>query len=77
MVPALGATLWGVIYSQVYQKVAEGLWKEFLGDGVLCWGQSCYAGTFWGMAGSVSVGIGFWVWAWKGKDGWSDRGVVV
>ncbi|KAF7889270.1 uncharacterized protein EAF01_010763 [Botrytis porri] len=77
MVPALGATLWGVIYSQVYQKVAEGLWKEFLGDGVLCWGQSCYAGTFWGMAGSVGVGIVFWVWAWKGKDGWSDRGVVV
>ncbi|TGO46623.1 hypothetical protein BCON_0315g00050 [Botryotinia convoluta] len=77
MVPALGATLWGVIYSQVYQKVAEGLWKEFLGDGVLCWGQSCYAGTFWGMAGSVGVGIVFWVWAWKGRDGWSDRGVVV
>ncbi|PQE07681.1 MFS monocarboxylic acid transporter protein [Rutstroemia sp. NJR-2017a BVV2] len=74
MVPALGATFWGVVYSQVYQRVAA---SESLGREVLCYGQRCYEGTFWAMAGSVAVGCVCWLWAWRGRGGWLERGVVV
>ncbi|KAM3079577.1 putative monocarboxylate transporter mch1 [Clarireedia jacksonii] len=74
MVPALGATFWGVVYSQVYQRVAA---SESLGRDVLCYGQRCYEGTFWAMAASVAVGCGCWLWAWRGRGGWLERGVVV
>jgi MFS family permease len=77
MVPALGATVWGVVYSNIYQWAAEkgALRREV--DEVLCFGKSCYEGTFWAMAGSVWIGCALWVWAWKGKGGWAERGVSV
>ena len=81
MVPALGATVWGVVYSTVYQWAAErgNLRRGLVGldKDVLCYGRECYAWTFWSMAVSVWIGCAFWVWAWKGKDGWSKRGVAV
>jgi len=95
MVPALGATVWGVAYSAVYQWAAgrrqdyhglisntrpgvlgrTGLWEEKAE--VLCYGQACYASTFWAMALCVWVACGLWVWAWKGPGGWSRRGIAV
>lgn len=73
MVPALGATVWGVVYSAVYQWAAGGG-----GDGdVRCYGQRCYEATFWGMAVSVWVACGLWAWAWKGPGGWAKRGIAV
>ncbi|CAD6502474.1 BgTH12-05066 [Blumeria graminis f. sp. triticale] len=74
MVPALGATFWGLIYSWVYQYFAN----KYGGYGsLLCHGQACYAATFWAMAGSVWVGCAMWIWAWRGRGGWSDRGILV
>lgn len=79
-VPALGATVWGVVYSTVYQWGAE---KSASSNGVdpkeeiLCYGKQCYATSFWAMAVSVWVGCGLLIWAWKGKNGWSQRGIAV
>ncbi|CZS96494.1 hypothetical protein WAI453_009988 [Rhynchosporium graminicola] len=79
MVPAAGATFWGVVYSQVYQMAAK---ARSFGTGneeedVLCYGKDCYAPTFWAMAVSVWIGCGLWIWAWKGPGGWSKRGISV
>lgn len=80
MVPALGATVWGVVYSTVYQwgadKAASSRDAE-LAEDVLCYGKQCYASTFWAMAISVWVGCGILAWAWKGRGGWSQRGIAV
>ncbi|KAG4419724.1 hypothetical protein IFR04_007131 [Cadophora malorum] len=79
MVPAAGATFWGVVYSQVYQMAAKarsyrmGLEEE----DVMCYGRECYAATFWAMAISVWIGCALWIWAWKGPGGWSKRGIAV
>lgn len=81
MVPALGATVWGVVYSWMYQYAAG---KQSFEDGMgeekrdlLCYGKECYAGTFWAMTVSVWVACGLWLWAWKGPGGWSKRGIAV
>ncbi|KAE9380280.1 MFS general substrate transporter [Stipitochalara longipes BDJ] len=78
MVPALGATVWGVVYSNVYQWAAEkASYNRDIEDDVLCYGKQCYSATFWAMAVSVWIGCGLWVFAWKGRDGWSRRGIAV
>lgn len=78
MVPAAGATVWGTVYSMVYQSGAENSAVSHEGvEELLCYGKQCYAITFWGMASSVLVGCGFWILAWKGRDGWSKRGIPV
>jgi MFS family permease len=78
MVPALGATVWGIVYSTVYQWAAEkSSYSRDMAEDVLCYGKQCYAITFWAMAVSVWVGCGLWFWAWKGRDGWSRRGIAV
>ncbi|RDW72153.1 putative MCH1 [Coleophoma crateriformis] len=81
MVPAVGATVWGVIYSSVYQWAAENypLFHRMAGepDEVLCYGKQCYEITFWSMAASVAFGCALWIWAWKGPHGWSARGISV
>jgi MFS family permease len=78
MVPALGATIWGVVYSNVYQWAAEksNFSKEAEKE-ILCYGKQCYAASFWAMAASVWVGCLLWIWAWKGQGGWSRRGIPV
>lgn len=80
MVPALGATVWGIVYSTVYQWGAEKSALSYdidLEEDVLCYGKQCYAMSFWAMAISVWVGCGLLVWAWKGRGGWSQRGIAV
>ena len=77
MVPALGATVWGVVYSSVYQWAAEKASVSRHSEDVLCYGKQCYSATFWAMALSVWIGCALWVWAWKGRDGWSRRGIAV
>lgn len=83
MVPAVGATVYGLLYSVVYQWAAERasyrndeLMEEPKND-VLCYGKECYEGSFWFMAVSLWVGCGMWLWAWRGKDGWKARGIAV
>lgn len=76
-VPAIGATVWGLAYSGVYQWAAgSGPPGEGAGD-VMCYGKMCYMPTFWAMAVSVWVACGLWFWAWRGKGGWMSRGVLV
>jgi hypothetical protein len=84
MFPALGATLWGLVYSAVYQAGAERGGPSLPGEGGgggeqdnLCYGEECYAPAFWAMAASVWVACGLVLFAWKGKNGWSQRGIVV
>ncbi|KAF1821577.1 MFS general substrate transporter [Dissoconium aciculare CBS 342.82] len=78
-VPALGATIWGLIYSAVYQWATERgqrLGESPDGD-TLCHGMMCYAPTFWAMTVTVWVACGMFLWAWRGPGGWVSRGVVV
>jgi MFS family permease len=76
-VPAIGATVWGLAYSGVYQWAAgSGPPGEGAGD-VMCYGKLCYMPTFWAMAASVWVACGLWFWAWRGKGGWVARGILV
>jgi len=83
MFPALGSTVWGLIYSAVYQAGARKPLEDAAGgdggegDGIFCYGTQCYAPTFWAMAVSVWVACLMVLWAWKGKGGWSQRGIVV
>lgn len=75
MVPAAGATLWGVIYSNVYQWAAnKGSSFSDMDEDVLCYGKQCYSSTFWAMAVSVWIGCGMWFWA-SGR--WRQCGIPV
>ncbi|KAF1347113.1 major facilitator superfamily domain-containing protein [Delphinella strobiligena] len=77
-VPAAGATLWGLLYSAVYQKAAEASGADLPDSGDnLCYGRACYSSTFWAMAISVWVATILWLWAWRGPNGWYKRGIVV
>ncbi|GAB7346258.1 hypothetical protein MBLNU457_4985t2 [Dothideomycetes sp. NU457] len=86
-VPAAGATVWGLIYSGVYQAAADKQtsFRSFTGlfqtnqasEDVLCHGTSCYAPTFWAMAVSFWLACVFWLWAWRGPRGWFRRGIAV
>jgi len=77
MFPAVGATLWGLIYSAVYQAAAERPDVRGGDDGNLCYGTQCYASTFWAMSVSVLLACGLVVAAWRGKNGWVPRGIVI
>lgn len=76
MFPALGSTVWGLVYSAVYQAGAE-KGDPNGEDESFCYGTQCYATTFWAMAVSVWIACGLVLWAWKGKGGWAKRGIVV
>lgn len=83
MFPALGATMWGLIYSAIYQAGAEKS-PGFPGDDggedegdSFCYGTQCYSRTFWAMAGSIWLACFLVLWAWKGRKGWTQRGIVV
>jgi MFS family permease len=77
--PALGNTLWGLVYSAVYQAGAEKSPNPpEAGNGDLfCYGTQCYAAAYWAMAISVWISCLLVLWAWKGKNGWSQRGIVI
>ena len=76
--PALGATIWGLAYSGVYQWAAErGNTTLENSQDELCYGALCYAPTFYAMAVSVWAACGLWTWAWRGPDGWVRRGIAI
>ncbi|RMJ17783.1 putative transporter MCH1 [Fusarium euwallaceae] len=80
MLPALGSTFWGLVYSAVYQNGANHPGDGESGDGegdLFCYGQRCYAGTYWAETITVWIGIGLLLWAWKGRRGWVQRGIVI
>lgn len=66
MTPALGATVYGVVYASVYD--------EHAGDDGRCFGEGCYARAFGMMAMGTVVAIVGWVYAWRT---WKKRGVIV
>ncbi|KAJ5122561.1 transporter mch1 [Penicillium atrosanguineum] len=70
MMPALGAALWGVVYSRAYQNALDAIDSP---DGQ-CYGWRCYG--YWAVGCTVSVWVAVVVWlaAWRG---WKKRGVVV
>lgn len=67
--PAVGATVYGLLYARVYDDHA--------GVDGKCWGGECYRGAFGVMAVGTVVAVAGWLWAWKGRGGWKERGVVV
>ena len=78
MVPAAGATVWGIVYAKVYQWGAHQTSYDLgASEDIMCFGKECYEITFWAMAVSIAIGCGLWIWAWKGPDGWSRRGIAV
>ncbi|GIZ41786.1 hypothetical protein CKM354_000508000 [Cercospora kikuchii] len=79
MMPAIGATIWGLVYSGVYQWAADLNTVEGsdIVEDKLCYGIKCYAPTFWAMAISVWLACGLWFWAWRGPGGWQKRGIAV
>lgn len=79
MMPAVGATIWGLVYSGVYQWAAEmdvtkGTQPV---EDKLCYGARCYAPTFWAMAVCVWMACGLWLYAWRGPGGWYRRAIAV
>ncbi|KAL1895284.1 hypothetical protein Sste5346_005431 [Sporothrix stenoceras] len=80
MFPALGATFWGLVYSAVYQagvSTPESDDPSAVAEDNLCYGTQCYAPTFWAMTGSVWFACVLVLLAWKGRNGWSQRGIVI
>lgn len=77
--PAVGNTLWGLVYAAVYQAGAEktpNSPEEGNGD-LFCYGTQCYAAAYWAMAGSAWIACLLVLWAWKGKNGWAQRGIII
>ncbi|KAI1461167.1 putative transporter MCH1 [Annulohypoxylon moriforme] len=80
LTPALGSTMWGLIYSAVYQSGARDSPSLTGGnddEDVFCFGKQCYSSTFWAMTISIWIGTVMILWAWKGRDGWAKRGIVI
>ncbi|KAM4060819.1 major facilitator superfamily protein [Hirsutella rhossiliensis] len=81
MLPALGSTFWGLVYSGVYQAGAKAPSAPETGGGSddqnLCYGVQCYSAAFWAEGISVWVACVLLFWAWKGKSGWQRRGIVI
>ncbi|KAK3315232.1 major facilitator superfamily domain-containing protein [Apodospora peruviana] len=77
MFPALGATMWGLVYSAVYQAGVKRAIVPGEEEDNFCYGTTCYAASFWAMAASVWIACGLVLWAWKGRNGWAQRGIVV
>lgn len=82
LTPAVGSTMWGLIYSAAYQAGANMNPPVLSADGsieddIFCHGKQCYSGTFWAMTTATWVGVLMVLWAWKGKNGWAQRGVVI
>ncbi|KXJ86774.1 major facilitator superfamily domain-containing protein [Microdochium bolleyi] len=83
LTPAVGSTMWGLIYSSAYQAGANtnpplvSPADGSLEADIFCHGTQCYAGPFWAMTIATWVGVLMVLWAWKGKGGWAQRGVVI
>ncbi|KAI1106766.1 putative transporter MCH1 [Jackrogersella minutella] len=80
LTPALGSTMWGLIYSANYQAGARdspSLTGGSDDDDVFCYGKQCYSSTFWAMSICIWVGSVMILFAWKGRGGWAKRGIVI
>ncbi|KAG5952420.1 putative transporter mch1 [Claviceps sorghi] len=81
MLPAVGSTFWGLVYSWVYQAGAKLSRQPGAGGGedenIFCHGKQCYSGTFWAEGISVWIACVLVFYAWKGKAGWHERGIVI
>ncbi|PHH61484.1 hypothetical protein CDD81_331 [Ophiocordyceps australis] len=81
MLPALGSTFWGLVYSAVYQAGAHRAGPADggggSGDELFCYGEKCYSAAYWAEGISVLLACLLLLWAWKGTDGWQRRGIVV
>ncbi|PHH80174.1 hypothetical protein CDD80_2545 [Ophiocordyceps camponoti-rufipedis] len=78
MLPALGSTFWGLVYSAVYQAGAKTPESETAADdGNLCHGMKCYSSVFWAEGLCVWLACALLYWTWKGKNGWHHRGIVI
>lgn len=80
MLPAVGSTFWGLVYSGVYQAGAKATPLSSDGsedDDLFCYGKQCYSGTFWAEAVCVWIACVLVFYAWKGKGGWKQRGIVI
>ncbi|OTB03564.1 hypothetical protein M426DRAFT_321721 [Hypoxylon sp. CI-4A] len=80
LTPAVGSTMWGLIYSAEYQEGARdspSLAEGGSDEDVFCYGKQCYSSTFWAMTICVWLGALMVLWAWKGRNGWSKRGIVI
>ncbi|KAK2601884.1 putative monocarboxylate transporter mch1 [Conoideocrella luteorostrata] len=80
MLPAVGSTFWGLVYSAVYQAGAKV--SAVSGDGsgdddLFCYGKRCYSSTFWAEGICVWVACVSVLYAWKGNGGWKQRGIVI
>ncbi|OAA41262.1 Major facilitator superfamily domain, general substrate transporter [Metarhizium rileyi] len=79
MLPALGSTFWGLIYSGIYQAGARRS-SSSPGGGeneLFCYGKNCYSATFWAEGICVWVACLLVLSAWKGRGGWKERGIVI
>ncbi|KAI9167818.1 putative transporter MCH1 [Paramyrothecium foliicola] len=80
MLPAVGSTFWGLMYSAGYQAGAEASRagaKDGTDDDIFCYGKQCYSRTFWAEAITVWVACALLFFAWQGKGGWKQRGIVI
>lgn len=77
--PAGAATVWGLVYSAVYQAGVDvsrsGAKVDGSGEAGLCHGVGCYQATFWAMSASTLLACLFWLLAWRGPGGWRRRGI--
>ena len=69
MMPALGATVWSVLYSVGYQAHS--------GSQGLCFGADCWSGAVGGMLGACVLAWVSWFYMGWGRGGWWERGIVV
>ncbi|KHN94761.1 Major facilitator superfamily domain, general substrate transporter [Metarhizium album ARSEF 1941] len=80
MLPALGSTFWGLVYSGIYQAGAKRSTPPSDGTGsdhLFCHGKRCYSATFWAKGICVWVACLLVLFAWKGRGGWKERGIVI
>lgn len=81
MLPALGSTFWGLVYSGVYQAGAKRTrsapGEDDGEEDIFCYGKQCYSSTFWAEGITILVACGMLFWAWKGRGGWQQRGIVI
>ncbi|CAM1510640.1 Fc.00g009750.m01.CDS01 [Cosmosporella sp. VM-42] len=77
MLPAVGSTFWGLVYSAVYQSGANSQPSHGDDKDLFCYGKKCYSSTFWAEAVTVWVACVLLLFAWKGKGGWNQRGIII
>lgn len=78
MMPAVGATIWSILYSVGYSRAADEIWRGApditkLKEGE-CQGYNCFGAWAWGCALSGLIATVLWGFAWRT---WNRRNVIV